>query len=65
LAAEVADRLLLLDSGRVRALGPPEHVLNEATLETVYGCPVHVGTNPKTGRPTVQVLWPEGEEVGI
>jgi iron complex transport system ATP-binding protein len=58
LAAEVADRLLLLVSGRVARLGPPAEVLRREALEAVFGCPVVVDVNPASGRPTVQVAWP-------
>jgi iron complex transport system ATP-binding protein len=61
LAAEVADRLLLLDQGRVARLGAPSEVLDEATLEAAYGCPVRVDKSPVSGRPTVSVRWPEAE----
>lgn len=61
LAAELADRLLLLSAGCVAALGEPERVLDVALLEDVYGCRVSVEPNPKTGRPRVQVQWLEDE----
>ena len=41
-AARFADRLLLLDAGRVLADGPPEDVLRESLLSEVYGTPVRV-----------------------
>jgi len=59
LAGEVADRLLLLARGRVVKLGSPAAVLDEATLESAYGCPVRVEKNPTSGRPVVTVRWPE------
>jgi iron complex transport system ATP-binding protein len=60
LAAEVCDRLLLLSAGRVARLGPPEQVLEEETLRSVYGCDVIVDKAPSSARPRVQVAWPEG-----
>ena len=59
LAAEVCDRLLLLSAGAVARLGPPEHVLDEELLRTVYGCDVVVDKTPSGARPRVQVAWPE------
>lgn len=59
LAAEVADRLLLLADGRIARLGTPEAVLEESLLETVYGCPVSVDKHPITRRPVVHVTWRE------
>lgn len=65
LAAELSDRLLLLADGHIQMIGPPEQVIDEELLEAVYHCPVHVGKNPESGRPNVQLLWPQLEtEVG-
>jgi iron complex transport system ATP-binding protein len=58
LAAEVCDRLLLLSAGRVARLGPPEQVLEEELLRSVYGCDVIVDKGPLGARPRVQVAWP-------
>jgi iron complex transport system ATP-binding protein len=55
LAAEVADRLLLLSCGRVVRTGAPAEVLDEPTLEAAYGCPVWVEKNPVSGRPMIGV----------
>ena len=57
LAAELADRLLLLDGGRPVALGPPEAVLDAQRLESVFGARVVVEKSPATGRPFVQLSW--------
>lgn len=57
LAAEVADRLLLLVCGRVVRVGAPAEVLEEPTLEAAYGCPVWVDKSPTSGRPVVQIRW--------
>jgi len=59
LAAEVCDRLLLLAAGRVVCVGPPSDVLDAGRLSAVYGCDVTVSDNALTGRPLVQVRWPE------
>ena len=56
LAARFADRLLLLDRGRVAAEGEPQEVLREETLERVYGWPISVGNDPATGVPRVTPL---------
>ena len=60
LAAEVCDRLLLLDRGRVARVGPPTTVLERSLLERVFRCPVAVDLNPTSGRPLVRVAWPSG-----
>ncbi|MBT3150209.1 ABC transporter ATP-binding protein [Streptomyces sp. CHD11] len=49
-AAAVADRIVLLASGRVVAEGPPEDVLTPERLTEVYGIRIEVGTDPLTGR---------------
>ena len=62
LAAELADRLLLLVDGRVARLGAPAEVLDEPTLEAAYRCPVWVDKSPGSGRPIVHVRWSDGAE---
>ena len=52
LAAELCDRLLLLHDGRVARVGTASEVLEQALLETVFGCRVVVDKGP-SGRPTV------------
>ena len=42
LAAQYADRMLLLNGGRVVANGPPEDVLTEATISQHYGAAIDV-----------------------
>ena len=61
LVAEIADRVLLLHDGRVRAIGAPESVLDEATLSGVYGCAIEVDKHPTTRRPTVRLAWDRRE----
>jgi iron complex transport system ATP-binding protein len=45
LAAQFADRLVLLAGGRVVASGPPDHVLDEDVLSTCFGGRVRVLTD--------------------
>jgi iron complex transport system ATP-binding protein len=49
LAARFADRLVLLDRGRVAAEGEPAEVLREDLMERVYGWPVRVERDAVTG----------------
>jgi iron complex transport system ATP-binding protein len=49
-AAAVADRITLLESGRIVADGPPEDVLTPERLSAVYGIRIDVDTDPLTGR---------------
>ncbi|GGS23796.1 ABC transporter ATP-binding protein [Streptomyces aureoverticillatus] len=48
-AAAIADRILLLDAGRVVADGDPEDVLTPQRLTDTYGIRIEVGTDPLTG----------------
>ena len=56
LASAYADRLLLLNEGRVAALGTPNEVLSGDTLEQSYGCRLHVDEHPLLGTPRVSLL---------
>jgi iron complex transport system ATP-binding protein len=48
-AAAVADRVVLLDGGRVRAAGTPADVLTAAALTETYGIGIEVAPDPVTG----------------
>ncbi|WP_171118267.1 MULTISPECIES: ABC transporter ATP-binding protein [Streptomyces] len=49
-AAALADRIVLLDEGRIVADGLPEDVLTAQRLTDTYGIRIEVGTDPLTGR---------------
>jgi ferric hydroxamate transport system ATP-binding protein len=49
-AAEVADRVLLLEAGRVTADGPPDEVITTENLSRAYGIRVEVHRDPVDGR---------------
>ncbi|SKC82606.1 iron complex transport system ATP-binding protein [Krasilnikoviella flava] len=49
-AAAVADHVVVLDRGEVRASGPAARVLTSELLTDVYGIRVDVTTHPDTGR---------------
>jgi ferric hydroxamate transport system ATP-binding protein len=51
-AASVADTLVLLDRGRVRAAGSPDEVLTADALTETYGIRVDVALDPRTRRLT-------------
>jgi len=61
LAAEFADRILLLCGGEVRGDGAPRDVLTPERVEAVFGAPVVVDTNPINGAPRVTVVAPRGQ----
>ncbi|WP_434740354.1 ABC transporter ATP-binding protein [Micromonospora sp. SH-82] len=48
-AAEVADEVVLLHGGRVRATGSPHEVFVESALTEAYGIRIEVTTDPSTG----------------
>jgi iron complex transport system ATP-binding protein len=51
LAARTADRLVLLDGGRVAADGPPVEVLRSPATAEAFAVAMHVGTLPGSGAP--------------
>jgi iron complex transport system ATP-binding protein len=53
LAGAVADRVLLMASGRILADGPAAHVLTPALLELAYGAEFDVVVHPSCGHPIV------------
>ncbi|WP_281690550.1 ABC transporter ATP-binding protein [Pseudonocardia thermophila] len=48
-AAAVADEVVLLAEGRIRAAGPPADVLTTELLTDVYGIRIEVDHDPRTG----------------
>lgn len=60
-AAELCDRLLLMAAGAAVRVGSPETVIDEAVLESAYGCRVLVDKHPISRRPTVHLVYPESE----
>ena len=58
LAAEFADRMLVLGAGEVRGVGAPRDVLSSALIEAVFEAPVVVDSNPVNGAPRVTVVAP-------
>lgn len=57
-AAELSDRLLLMADGAAVRVGSPETVIDEAVLESAYGCRVIVDKHPVSRRPTVHLIYP-------
>ncbi len=48
MAAEYSDELILLDEGKIVAVGSPEEVLTVENLEKVYKVKVSISENPYT-----------------
>jgi iron complex transport system ATP-binding protein len=55
LAAEYCERVVVLDGGRVDALGPPEDVLTTDMILRVYGVSVFTERNPISNRPHIVI----------
>ena len=53
LAAQYADRLLLMRQGRVVAVGAPAEVLSAERVEAEFDPKVHVLTHPGSGAPLI------------
>ena len=60
LAAAIADSMLLLDAGHVRAHGTPSQVMTQELLENVFGAPLRVQLHPLSGKPQAQMMWDFG-----
>ena len=56
LAALFCRRLVLLQGGRIQAMGPPAAVLTRETLQPIYGCDLLVAPHPVYGVPQVTLL---------
>jgi len=57
LAAEFADRILLLNGGRLFALGYPNEVLTAENINTVFGVNVLLDKHPASHNPRVTTLY--------
>jgi len=53
LAGLCADRIAVLHDGRLKALGTPGTVLNDALIKSIYGERLEVFAHPRTGLPVV------------
>jgi ABC-type cobalamin/Fe3+-siderophores transport system ATPase subunit len=62
LASLYADRVALLVSGRLSAVGAPQEVLTEQNLSLVYQVPIHVIPHPDYGSP---LILPDGRLGGV
>ncbi|WOS61832.1 heme ABC transporter ATP-binding protein [Sinorhizobium fredii] len=53
LTAMFADQMVMMKSGRIRALGAPKDVLTDETMEAVFGCRMQVSIAPTQDVPFV------------
>ena len=65
LAAEFADKILLLKSGTVRGAGAPRDVLTPALLEETFDTRVLVDASPASGAPRITVVAPREAEMQV
>jgi iron complex transport system ATP-binding protein len=56
LISSYSDKVILLSSGEVYAIGKPDFVLTGDNIKNVYGAEVIVDTNPITGSPRITLL---------
>jgi iron complex transport system ATP-binding protein len=56
LAAQNANRIILLDSGKIYAIGNPAEVITAANIKEVYDVDVLVDQNPQNGLPRMTLL---------
>jgi ABC-type cobalamin/Fe3+-siderophores transport system ATPase subunit len=59
LAAELSDRMMLVETGRAVRQGKPEEVLQSDLLSRVFGTRVLVDRNPASGRPRATWVTPQ------
>jgi len=55
LASQYCDQVLMLNHGRLAAMGSPETVMKPDVIESVYGCSVLVDRHPQSGLPRVSL----------
>lgn len=63
LAGAYADRIALLNNGRIAADGTPEEVLTAERISEAYGHPVTVLTDPVSGSPLVVPVRPSRKDM--
>jgi iron complex transport system ATP-binding protein len=63
IAAEYADKIVLLNEGKLYAQGTPEEVLTKSNLEACYDLPVFVSQHPYKSQPMVLFNLAAKEEI--
>ena len=58
LASAHADRVLLLDEGRVAAIGAPAEALTQSTIRSAFAVETLLDAHPATGRPRLSFYLP-------
>jgi len=60
LASQYCQRVLVFKDGRLKFDGPPHEAITAASVREVYGADVLVQKEPRTGRPFVLPIRPQG-----
>lgn len=55
LASQYCDQVLMLNHGRLAAMGSPQTVMKPEVIEAVYGCSVLIDRHPQSGLPRVSL----------
>lgn len=56
LGSQYCDRIMLINRGKISAIGTPLEIITEENIRNVYGCNVLVDKNPVTGTPRVSLV---------
>ncbi|HZX47649.1 MAG TPA: ABC transporter ATP-binding protein [Nitrospirota bacterium] len=56
LGSQYCDKIMLLNRGKITAIGTPREVITEDNIRNVYGCNVIVDKNPASGTPRVSLI---------
>ena len=56
LGSQYCDKIMLLNRGKISAIGLPSEVITEENIRNVYGCNTIVDRNPVSGTPRVSLI---------
>lgn len=56
LGSHYCDKIMLINRGKISAIGTPREVITEENIRNVYGCNVIVDKNPASGTPRVSLI---------
>ena len=56
LGSQYCDKIMLINRGKITAIGTPHEVITEDNIRNVYGCNVIVDMNPASGTPRVSLI---------
>ncbi|MCC6543489.1 MAG: ABC transporter ATP-binding protein [Nitrospirae bacterium] len=56
IGSQYCDKIMLINRGKISAMGTPDEVITEVNIRNVYGCNVIVDNNPASGTPRVSLI---------